>query len=92
MRVTPLRALLVVGGFAAALAGCGASSGGGGNGQVPASWQKVDSCLEQHPSFVGNVVGDDTSGPGAKGIRIQTMQAPPSVAVPSKSALTLTAR
>lgn len=48
---------------AAVLGGCG--SGGGSN--VPKSWQRVDSCLEQHPSFVGNVAADDTRGPGGRG-------------------------
>jgi hypothetical protein len=50
------------------LGGCasgGAASGGSAN--VSQSWHAVDSCLEQHPTFVGNVVGDNTSGPDKRG-------------------------
>src|ERR1039457_6219190 len=48
-----------------AIPGCGSSSSS--NANVAQSWHAVDSCLEQHLSFIGNVVGDNTSGPGNLG-------------------------
>jgi hypothetical protein len=53
--------------------GCGSGSGHDGTGHVPtvrvssASWMNVGACLERHPSFTGNVAGDDKSGPGGRG-------------------------
>jgi hypothetical protein len=41
--------------------------GGCGGANVSKSWTAVDACLKQHPSFVGNVGGDETGGPGNRG-------------------------
>ena len=50
------------------LGGCASGgAGSGGSANVSQSWHAVDSCLEQHPTFVGNVVGDNTSGPDKRG-------------------------
>jgi hypothetical protein len=36
-----------------------------GQSTITPAWKKVDSCLEQHPSFVGNVVVEKGGGGGA---------------------------
>jgi hypothetical protein len=45
---------------AALLAGCG--SGGSSSANVTQSWHAVDSCLEQHVAFVGNVAAAVAAG------------------------------
>ena len=41
---------MVISGIGVLLTACG------GQDTITSAWKKVDSCLEQHPSFVGNVV------------------------------------
>ena len=42
---------------------CSAAVACGGENTITSAWRKVDSCLEEHPSFVGNVVVEK-GGPG----------------------------
>ena len=50
-------------GIAVLVAACG------GQSTITSAWKHVDSCLEQHPSFVGNVV----AGKGGPGDTIDTL-------------------
>ena len=50
---------------AAIAVGCLAIVACGGQNTITSAWKKVDSCLEQHPSFVGNVVVSNGGGNGA---------------------------